>query len=232
MSPKKDVWAGGEAIVSDWSCLNASFPSFFFFLGHPRGGGNALTNTAASDTQMHNHTRRHAGRKGEWDRSIAVTRSVGFFFFSLPPLLPPIISKNKPSVSDPGPIRSETGAHWPTGGAAIPVTNCWHLQWQQTFTAFSLPHTCIHTLWPIFILLLCHFPLSPPPIHFHPSIHPPLSLSFFYFLLLNRCCLRYYLCYTNQINRRHSFFLKLLKNVYYWAACGESLKTKWDFFFF
>lgn len=56
-------------------------------------------------------------------------------------------------------------------------------------------------------------PFLPPP--FPPPIAIPLSLpvhplssSLFLFFLKNRCCLRYYLCYTNQINGRHSFLKK------------------------
>lgn len=66
-------------------------------------------------------------------------------------------------------------------------------------------------------------------VSFHPATHFPFSalplhmiLSSFFFspsFLINWCCLRYYLCHTNQINGRHSFLKgKLLKNVS--QSCG------------
>lgn len=145
-----------------------------------------------------------------------------------PPLPPsnlpvqlPILSENKPSVSDPGPIRSETEAHWLTREAArFRCGSCDRLLTPAvTADLRCLPlsllepkGTCVHTH--TFILLLCHCSLTSPTFlfclpssHSHPSLLPPFFLFFFIFcFFIKRCCLRYYLCYTNQINRRHFSF--------------------------
>lgn len=65
-----------------------------------------------------------------------------------------------------------------------------------------------HTHRPIFIMLLYHFSLASSPSLLFRLLSSLLSLSLIQFPLLflkNRRCLRYYLCYTNQINGRHSF---------------------------
>lgn len=200
------IEGGREAAVSNWSSSNCIQPSFFpplsFFLslshtGHPwdGGNGNTLANTAASHTHTRTHAHTHTyirhwqkerGTGPELSQDVCVS-----------PLQLPVISKNKSSVSDPEPIRSEAEAHWPIGEAVtlavIPVTNCEHLRWQQTFTvclslSVSTP-TDTHTHTP----KLAHFhlaalsflpgiPLSPPPIHFHPSVHPLSLYPFFIFL--------------------------------------------------
>ncbi|KAF1380513.1 hypothetical protein PFLUV_G00164560 [Perca fluviatilis] len=96
---------GGHCFTLKLSkCIHPSFSSF-----------------SQTHTRTHTHTP-NAEKERERDRSIiAVTRCVS-------PLQLPIISKNKPSVSHPEPIRSETEAHRPIGEAvafaAIPVTNC------------------------------------------------------------------------------------------------------------
>lgn len=81
-------------------------------------------------------------------------------------------------------------------------------------------HTCTHT----------HSFL--PPTHSHPIALPPQtilsSFPFFLLFLINWCCLRYYLCYTNQINGRHSFLKgKLLKKCVAEQNCGfeEDLRS-------
>lgn len=74
-------------------------------------------------------------------------------------------------------------------------------------------HTHAHTLV-IFILASVSFH---PATQFHLSALLHIILSLFYFFpsfLINWCCLRYYLCHTNQINGRHSFLKgKLLKKM-------------------
>lgn len=201
------IEGGREAAVSNWSSSNCIQPSFFpppfllsLTLTHrpplgQRKRKHVSKHSCLSHTHAHTctHTRtyiRHwqkeRGTGPELSQDVCVS-----------PLQLPVISKNKSSVSDPEPIRSEAEAHWPIGEAVtlavIPVTNCEHLRWQQTFTvclslSVSTP-TDTHTHTP----KLAHFhlaalsflpgiPLSPPPIHFHPSVHPLSLYPFFIFL--------------------------------------------------
>lgn len=131
----------------------------------------------------HTHTHTYKVQR-ERDRSSAVTRSV----FSLLQL--PIISKNKPSVSDPGPIRSEAEAYWPIGEAvAFCCVSCDQLLTPAVAAdlhcsfSFSLcTNTHIHTNWPIFISLLRYFSLASPLLLLLilPSVLIPLSILPFY----------------------------------------------------
>ncbi|RVE60584.1 hypothetical protein OJAV_G00182550 [Oryzias javanicus] len=111
-------------------------------------------------------------------------------------------SRKRPSVSDPGPIRSDgaTANTWRDDGASLPL----------------LPHTNTH--WGP-ASSCCTVSLPSPPTSFHTSSCPPPS-SPLSFLFLNRCCLRYYLCYTNQINRRHFFSLSFF--------CFFRCATRWS----
>lgn len=74
-------------------------------------------------------------------------------------------------------------------------------------------HTCTYTCH--FHLGFCVISSCHPLSSFCPSSsHHPLCFSFFHSFLINWCCLRYYLCHTNQINGRHSFLKgKLLKKM-------------------
>lgn len=99
--------------------------------------------------------------------------------------------------------RRLTIGHWGSGWAS-------HLQW----------HTHAHT-FVIFILAS---------VSFHPATHFHLPLCFFFpSFLINWCCLRYYLCHTNQINGRHSFLKgKLLKKCVTEQICGYE-EDLWSF---
>lgn len=171
------------------------------------GSGNASANTAASSTDVHTH-KHQAQSEREGDEAI-VHRCPP----SILPVQLPILSENKPSVSDPGPIRSETEAHWLTREAArFHCGSCDRLLTPAvTADLRCLPlslvepkGTCVHTQThpPLFSFAFPH-PIIPQSPFSPPSLFP---FFFIFCFFIKRCCLRYYLCYTNQINRRHFSF--------------------------